>query len=78
MTSIFNLKILLQENEFLSHFSNSQFTLQQYVDDLFRSILRADTKQTRCIKWLFDFFDDSASSQDISDPQVVHTWKSNR
>lgn len=56
----------------------SQGTLQQYVDDLFSTILRADSTLTTAVKYLFDFLDNAARRHNIVDPEVVHTWKSNR
>ena len=55
-----------------------QGTLQQYVDDLFMTILRVDGSMPPAIKYLFDFLDTAARRHNIVDPEVVHTWKSNR
>jgi hypothetical protein len=30
------------------------------------------------IKFLFDFLDDQAKELNITDPEVMHTWKNNR
>lgn len=58
-----------------------QGTLQQFVDDLFETIF--STANRGCalplaIKYMFDFLDDQALQHCITDPEVVHTWKSNR
>jgi len=58
-----------------------QGALQQYVDNLFETIF--STMHRGCvmpvaIKYMFDFLDDQALQHGIVDPQVVHTWKSNR
>jgi len=58
-----------------------QGALQQYVDSLFETIF--STVYRGCplpaaIKHMFDFLDDLALQNGIVDPQVVHTWKSNR
>ena len=58
-----------------------QGTLQQFVDDLLETIFSTATR--RCalplaIKYMFDFLDDQALQHCITDPEIVHTWKSNR
>ena len=55
-----------------------QGTLQQYIDDLFMTILRADSALPPAVKYLFDFLDRAARRHNIIDLDVVHTWKSNR
>jgi len=57
-----------------------QCTLQQYVDDLFCTILNTDTAPLLppVVKFLFDQFDSAARLHAIADPEVVHTWKNNR
>jgi len=52
-------------------------TLQQYIDEFFRSILAVDSIPP-VVKYLFDFFDDVATRHAINDPSVVHVWKTNR
>lgn len=53
-------------------------TLQQYIDDVFLCILRADGSLPPAIKYIFDFFDAAARRHGVTDADVVHTWKSNR
>ena len=55
-----------------------QCTLQQYVDDLFVTILRVDGTLPPAVKYLFDLLDAAAKRHNIADSDVVHTWKSNR
>ena len=55
-----------------------QCTLQQYVDDLFLTILRVDSTLPPAVKYLFDFLDTAARRHNLVDPEVLHTWKSNR
>ncbi|ELT99438.1 hypothetical protein CAPTEDRAFT_157592 [Capitella teleta] len=62
---------------FLTRLLATKGTLQQYVDDLFSTILRADSTLTTAVKYLFDFLDNAARRHNIVDPEVVHTWKSN-
>jgi len=52
-------------------------TLQQYIDDMFLCILRADSNLPAAIKYIFDFFDGAARRHGVTDVDVVHTWKSN-
>lgn len=58
-----------------------QGALQQYVDNLFEMIFSTMNRRSvlpAAIKYMFDFLDDLALQNGIVDPQVVHTWKSNR
>jgi plexin A len=58
-----------------------QGTLQQFVDDLFERIFSTAHRGSAlplAIKYMFDFLDDQALLHNIQDPEVVHTWKSNR
>lgn len=63
---------------FLTRLLATKGTLQQYIDELFMAILRVDQNVPPAIKWLFDFLDGAAKRHGIHDPDVVHTWKSNR
>lgn len=63
------------------HIILSQGTLQQYVDDMFDCIfptLKKNEQAPLPIKFLFDFLDDQAKELNITDPEVLHTWKNNR
>lgn len=54
--------------------------LQKFVDDLFETIFSTAHRGSAlplAIKYMFDFLDDQAMLHGISDPEVVHTWKSN-
>lgn len=62
---------------FLTRLLATKCTLQQYVDDLFCTILRVEGTQLSTVKYLFDFLDAAAVRHGITDPDVVHTWKSN-
>jgi len=55
-----------------------QCTLQQYVDDVFKTILYVDSALPAAVKYLFDFLDRAAVQHGITDPEVTHMWKSNR
>ncbi|XP_071810480.1 plexin A3-like [Asterias amurensis] len=54
--------------------------LQQFVDNLLETIFKCDKYDSEVplvIKYYFDFLDDQARLQGITDPDVVHGWKSN-
>lgn len=54
--------------------------LQKFVDDLFETIFSTAHRGSAlplAIKYMFDFLDDQAQLHGITDPEVVHTWKSN-
>ena len=58
-----------------------QGTLQNFVSDLFERIFSTTHRGNvlpLAIKYMFDFLDDQALLHNIQDPDVVHTWKSNR
>lgn len=48
------------------------------MDDFLTTILSAKESLPPAVKWLFDLFDEAAARYGISDPEVVHAWKSNR
>jgi plexin A len=54
--------------------------MQSFVDDFFESVFstaHGSSVLPFAVKYLFDFLDDQASLHGITDPDVVHTWKSN-
>lgn len=55
-------------------------TIQNFVDNLFETIFSVNHRGNTlplAIKYLFDIFDDYAAHHGITDPDVVHSWKSN-
>ncbi|OUC49236.1 hypothetical protein D917_05580 [Trichinella nativa] len=66
---------------YLTRLLTTKGTLQKFVEDLFEAIFstahRGNTLPL-CIKYMYDFMDDQAAQHGILDPEVVHTWKSNR
>ncbi|XP_022901683.1 plexin-A2 [Onthophagus taurus] len=65
---------------YLTRLLATKGTLQKYVDDLFETIFSTAQRGNvlpLAIKYMFDFLDDQALHHGISDPEVVHTWKSN-
>ena len=57
-----------------------QRILQPYVDDLIKVVFSSSSEKPvpKAIKYLFDFLDLQAADMGISDPDVLHTWKTNR
>ncbi|XP_063883556.1 LOW QUALITY PROTEIN: plexin-B-like [Scylla paramamosain] len=62
---------------FLTRLLSTKGTVQQFVDDFFRTILSANDGLPPAVKWLFDLLDDASRAHGINDPEVVHAWKSN-
>ncbi|XP_059150420.1 plexin-B-like isoform X2 [Physella acuta] len=62
---------------FLTRLLSTKGTLQKYVDDFFKNMLCATPYVPPVIKYLFDFLDSQADAHDITDYEVVHTWKCN-
>ncbi|XP_047736216.1 plexin-B isoform X3 [Hyalella azteca] len=62
---------------FLTRLLSTKGTIQQFVDDFFRSILSPNDGLPPPVKWLFDLLDSEARVHEINDPEVVHAWKSN-
>ncbi|CAJ0936168.1 unnamed protein product, partial [Mesorhabditis belari] len=55
-------------------------TLQKFINDLLEAIFSTGGRTgglPTCIKYMFDFMDDQAQENGITDPEVVHAWKSN-
>uniref|UniRef100_A0A1B6CQ54 Sema domain-containing protein n=1 Tax=Clastoptera arizonana TaxID=38151 RepID=A0A1B6CQ54_9HEMI len=65
---------------YLTRLLATKGTLQKFVDDLFETIFSTAHRGSAlplAIKYMFDFLDDQALQHSITDPEVVHTWKSN-
>ncbi|XP_017022606.1 plexin-A2 isoform X2 [Drosophila kikkawai] len=65
---------------YLTRLLATKGTLQKFVDDLFETIFSTAHRGSAlplAIKYMFDFLDDQAQLHGITDPEVVHTWKSN-
>ncbi|KAG8193494.1 hypothetical protein JTE90_003709 [Oedothorax gibbosus] len=65
---------------YLTRLLATKGTLQKFVDDLFETIFSTAHRGSAlplAIKYMFDFLDDQALDHGITDPEVVHTWKSN-
>lgn len=60
-------------------FFTFQVAIHSVVENLFRSIWSLpNNKAPVAIKYFFDFLDAQAESKKITDPDVVHIWKTNR
>ncbi|KAF2368829.1 IPT domain [Trinorchestia longiramus] len=62
---------------FLTRLLSTKGTIQQFVDDFFRTILSPNDCLPPPVKWLFDLLDSEAQANGINDPEVIHAWKSN-
>ncbi|XP_059620883.1 plexin-B [Phlebotomus argentipes] len=62
---------------FLTRLLATKGTIQKFVDDFFATILTVNEELPPAVKWLFDLLDEAARRHGISDPEVVHAWKSN-
>lgn len=63
---------------FLTRLLSTKGTIQKFVDDFFFTVMTVNESLPPAVKWLFDILDDAARRHAISDPEVVHAWKSNR
>ncbi|KTG44207.1 hypothetical protein cypCar_00022026, partial [Cyprinus carpio] len=52
-------------------------TLQQFVDDFFRSVLCSGTSVPPAVKYFFDFLDEQALRHENVDEETIHIWKTN-
>ena len=62
---------------YLTRLLATKGSLQQYIDNVFDTIFCL-TDLPLPIKYLFDFLDEQAGYYQISDANILHTWKSNR
>ncbi len=65
---------------YLTRLLTTKGTLQRFTEDLLEAIFSTAHRGSTlplCIKYMFDFMDDQALSHGITDPEVVHAWKSN-
>jgi hypothetical protein len=63
---------------YLTRLLATKGTVQKFVDDFFSTILTVNEKLPAAVKWLFDLLDEAARRHGITDPEIVHAWKSNR
>ncbi|XP_031695602.1 plexin-B2-like, partial [Anarrhichthys ocellatus] len=62
---------------YLTRLLSVKGTLQQFVDDFFRSVLCSSTVVPPAVKYFFDFLDEQALRHDNVDEETLHIWKTN-
>uniref|UniRef100_A0A8D8U1H8 Plexin-A4 n=1 Tax=Cacopsylla melanoneura TaxID=428564 RepID=A0A8D8U1H8_9HEMI len=65
---------------YLTRLLATKGTLQKFVDDLFETIFSTEHRSSALsfsIKYMFDFLDEQGTKHRITDPDVVHIWKTN-
>uniref|UniRef100_A0A4W4E4I0 Sema domain-containing protein n=1 Tax=Electrophorus electricus TaxID=8005 RepID=A0A4W4E4I0_ELEEL len=62
---------------YLTRLLSMKGTLQQFVDDFFRSVLCSGTAVPPAVKYFFDFLDEQAHKHDNVDEETIHIWKTN-
>ncbi|VDI64036.1 plexin A [Mytilus galloprovincialis] len=67
----------ISSEEYHSRLLATKDTLKQYIDDFIKTVLTASQNMPPAIKYLFDFLDDAAKQNSITDPEVGYTWKCN-
>uniref|UniRef100_A0A1I7Y844 Sema domain-containing protein n=1 Tax=Steinernema glaseri TaxID=37863 RepID=A0A1I7Y844_9BILA len=63
---------------YLTRLLTSKGTIQKFVDDFFDAALFLHQPEVPAVlKYLFDFLDHQAERNQVTDPDVVHSWKTN-
>ncbi|XP_054655754.1 plexin-B2-like isoform X2 [Dunckerocampus dactyliophorus] len=62
---------------YLTRLLSVKGTLQQFVDDFFRSVLCSSAVVPPAVKYFFDFLDEQALKHDNVDEETLHIWKTN-
>ncbi|KAK6292392.1 hypothetical protein J4Q44_G00369760 [Coregonus suidteri] len=62
---------------YLTRLLSVKGTLQQFVDDFFRSVLCSGAVVPPAVKYFFDFLDEQALKHDNVEEETVHIWKTN-
>ncbi|XP_037098477.1 plexin-B2a isoform X1 [Syngnathus acus] len=62
---------------YLTRLLSVKGTLQQFVDDFFRSVLCSSAAVPPPVKYFFDFLDEQALRHDNVDEETLHIWKTN-
>ncbi|XP_055048270.2 plexin-B2b [Misgurnus anguillicaudatus] len=62
---------------YLTRLLSVKGTLQQFVDDFFRSVLCTGTVVPPAVKYFFDFLDEQALKHENVDEETIHIWKTN-
>ncbi|XP_042366924.1 plexin-C1 isoform X2 [Plectropomus leopardus] len=62
----------------LTKLLSTKVAVHSYVENLFRSIWgMPQSRAPLAVKYFFDFLDDQADNMKITDPDVLHIWKTN-
>ncbi|RXN05275.1 plexin-B2-like protein [Labeo rohita] len=62
---------------YLTRLLSVKGTLQQFVDDFFRSVLCSGAAVPPAVKYFFDFLDEQALRHENVDEETIHIWKTN-
>ncbi|CAN9498964.1 unnamed protein product [Ophioblennius macclurei] len=62
---------------YLTRLLSVKGTLQQFVDDFFRSVLSSGSAVPPAVKYFFDFLDEQALKHNNVDEETIHIWKTN-
>ncbi|XP_051548054.1 plexin-B2-like isoform X2 [Myxocyprinus asiaticus] len=62
---------------YLTRLLSVKGTLQQFVDDLFSSVLCSGATVPPAVKYFFDFLDEQALRHENVDEETIHIWKTN-
>ncbi|XP_024140535.1 plexin-B2 [Oryzias melastigma] len=62
---------------YLTRLLSVKGTLQQFVDNFFRSVLCSSSVVPPAVKYFFDFLDEQALRHDNVDEETLHIWKTN-
>uniref|UniRef100_A0A8C4HT68 Plexin b2b n=1 Tax=Dicentrarchus labrax TaxID=13489 RepID=A0A8C4HT68_DICLA len=62
---------------YLTRLLSVKGTLQQFVDDFFRSVLCSGAVVPPAVKYFFDFLDEQALKHNNVDEETIHIWKTN-
>ncbi|KAG7455798.1 hypothetical protein MATL_G00244860 [Megalops atlanticus] len=62
---------------YLTRLLSVKGTLQQFVDNFFRSVLCSGAVVPPAVKYFFDFLDEQALKHDNVDEETIHIWKTN-
>uniref|UniRef100_A0A669D9R3 Plexin b2b n=1 Tax=Oreochromis niloticus TaxID=8128 RepID=A0A669D9R3_ORENI len=62
---------------YLTRLLSVKGTLQQFVDDFFRSVLCSGAVVPPAVKYFFDFLDEQALKHSNVDEETIHIWKTN-
>ncbi|XP_037111144.1 plexin-B2b [Syngnathus acus] len=62
---------------YLTRLLSVKGTLQQFVDDFFRSVLCSGAVVPPAVKYFFDFLDEQALKHNNVDDETIHIWKTN-